>query len=298
MAGQRITAAEVGLADTIGILRQPWIRPRRTSAGYGWSGLYLSTQSEQPYHASFEPARTHLVVLHLDGPVKLEYGSGGWIERKSVPAGGFVLHPAGRDLDIALGGDLNTIHAYLAAEQVDEAAGGRRVKLVAGFGPNDPMIEQLLLAMDGVLKEQVPTARTYVDHLTAMLAAHLVYRYGAARGSIARMLGAAGLDQPQLDDVVDVMKLRLAEPIPLADLAAVAGLSTSQLIRQFKTSTGLAPHRYLVRLRLAHAVRQLRTGDRPIADIALSCGFSHQEHLTRVMRRQMGTTPAAVRRSG
>jgi AraC family transcriptional regulator len=196
-----------------------------------------------------------------------------------------------------LGGDLNTIHAYLAAEQVDEVAGGRRVELVAGFGLNDPMIEQLLLAMDGVLKEQAPNARTYVDHLTAMLAAHLVYRYHATAGTVPRTLGGAGLDQRQLDDVIDVMNLRLAEPIPLADLAAVAGLSTSQLIRRFKTSTGLAPHRYLVRLRLAHAVRGLRTGDRPIADIAQSCGFSHQEHLTRAMRRQMGTTPAQVRRS-
>jgi hypothetical protein len=30
--------AEIGLADTIGILRQPWMRPTRSSAGRGWAG--------------------------------------------------------------------------------------------------------------------------------------------------------------------------------------------------------------------------------------------------------------------
>jgi AraC family transcriptional regulator len=289
--------AEIGLAETIGMLRQPWVRPTRSSAGHGWAGLYVSTQSEQPYRESFEPVRAHLMVLHLGGPVIVEHGSGGSRERKSIPAGGFFLHPAGHDLDVALGGDLNTIHANLADAQVDQAGDGNRVELAPKLGLNDPMIEQLLLAMDGVLKDPVPTARTYVDHLTAMLAAHLAHRYNVAGGSAPSTPAVAGLDGRQLGDVIEVMKLRLAEPIPLPDLAAVAGLSTSQLTRRFKASTRLTPHRYLVRLRLAQAVRELRTGDRPIVDIALSCGFSHQEHLTRVMRAQMGTTPAEVRRS-
>ncbi|MER6926050.1 AraC family transcriptional regulator [Streptomyces spiralis] len=31
--------------------------------------------------------------------------------------------------------------------------------------------------------------------------------------------------------------------------------------------------------------------------MAVACGFSHQEHLTRVMRARLGTTPAALRRA-
>ena len=33
-----------------------------------------------------------------------------------------------------------------------------------------------------------------------------------------------------------------------------------------------------------------------IAEVAVRRGFSHQEHLTRVMRARLGATPAAVRR--
>jgi AraC family transcriptional regulator len=88
----------------------------------------------------------------------------------------------------------------------------------------------------------------------------------------------------------------LAEPVSLADLAAVAGLSVSQFSRQFKVRTGLAPHRFLLGLRVERACRLLSTGELPIAEVALRCGFSHQEHLTRVMRAQLDTTPGAVRR--
>jgi AraC family transcriptional regulator len=35
----------------------------------------------------------------------------------------------------------------------------------------------------------------------------------------------------------------------------------------------------------------------PIAEIALACGFSHQEHLTRIFRRMTGVTPGSYRRS-
>ena len=61
---------ELGLADTNGILSLPWIDPVRTSAGLGWERLYVSTQAELPYRSSFCSARTHQLILHLDGPVK------------------------------------------------------------------------------------------------------------------------------------------------------------------------------------------------------------------------------------
>ncbi|GEC03511.1 hypothetical protein SSP24_11660 [Streptomyces spinoverrucosus] len=61
--------AELGLSDTVGILRMPGVRPRYTSAGLGWEHLYLSAQKEQSYRATFDPASTHLLILHLSGPV-------------------------------------------------------------------------------------------------------------------------------------------------------------------------------------------------------------------------------------
>jgi AraC family transcriptional regulator len=94
------------------------------------------------------------------------------------------------------------------------------------------------------------------------------------------------------------MHARLADPLSLAELARAAGLSVSQFARRFKISTGSAPHQYLLGLRVDAAARLLRASSRPIADIAVTCGFTHQEHLTRVLRARLGTTPAALRRAG
>ncbi|MFD4197515.1 AraC family transcriptional regulator [Amycolatopsis thermoflava] len=278
---------ELSLADTNGILRQPWIHPARSSAGLGWDRLYVSTQAEAPYRASFDAAGTHLVILHLDGPVTVRRGRH---QVAHIPAGGLFLHPAGRDLTVELGGKLRTVHAYLPDSVLHEAAGGP-----VGLGEEvvvaDPLAEQVMLGLDGVLRQWTPTARTYVDHLAGLLAAHLAHRYGTAVEP-----ESAALSRTQLAAVRELMEQRLAEPLPLADLAAVAALSVSQFTRRFKAATGETPHRYLMRLRVEHACRLLRGSTLPIPEVAVRCGFSHQEHLTRVMRGRLGTTPAAYRR--
>jgi AraC family transcriptional regulator len=43
--------------------------------------------------------------------------------------------------------------------------------------------------------------------------------------------------------------------------------------------------------------RDLLASRLSIAEIAYRCGFSHQEHMTRLFGRQLGVTPAAYRKS-
>ncbi len=284
--------AELGLTDTNGILGQPWIKPVRTSAGLGWDRLYVSTQAERPYQASFGSARTHQLILHLDGPVTVRRGHG---SPQRVPSGGLFLHPADRDLSVELGGKLRTVHVYLDDDAVHEAAEAYgQAELAEELGNSDPLIEQLVLGLDGLLRDWQPAARTYADHLSVLLAAHLA-RHHSVRPVARRFTPTQGLSRGQLAAVREIMDARLAEPVPLADLAATAALSISQFSRQFKVSTGQTPHRFLMQLRVEQACRLLRGSTMSIAEVAARCGFSHQEHLARVLRAQIGTTPAAVR---
>ncbi|CAI7979080.1 AraC family transcriptional regulator [Frankia sp. Hr75.2] len=292
-------ATELGLMDTNGILRMPWIRPRRTSSGLGWDRIYVSTQRERPYHATFDPAATHLLILHLNGPVTVRRGHARLTQSRQIPAGGLFLHPAGSELTVQLGGQLDTVHAYLADATLQKAHDGDGpVTLAEELGSADPLLEQLMLSLDGVIRRWEPSAQTYADHLAGMLAAQLAHRHSVTPSGRATTETVQGLSSRQLAAVRELMDVRLAEPLPLADLAAAAGLSISQFTRQFKVSTGETPHRFLLRLRVEAACRLLRTSDLPIVQVASQCGFSHQEHLTRVMRARLGTTPAAVRRDG
>jgi AraC family transcriptional regulator len=291
-------SSELGLLDTNGILRQPWVRPERTSAGLGWNSQYLSVQRERPYGGSFAAAATHLVILHLDGPVTVRRGHGRLSRSRRVAPGGLFVHPAGRDLTVELGGPLSTVHLYLTDEVVQDAAGvDGPVELTEELGTSDRLLEQLVLSLDETLRRWEPAARTYLDQLGSMAAAQLVRAHTAgSRSDSVDDAPPAGLGNRQLAEVRAVMAERLAQPVSLAELASTAGLSVSQFSRQFKARTGLAPHRFLLGLRVEQACRLLRTGRTSIAEVAVACGFSHQEHLTRVMRAQLDTTPGAVRR--
>lgn len=84
---------------------------------------------------------------------------------------------------------------------------------------------------------------------------------------------------------------RWDEPIPLEQLADVAGLSRFELARRFSHQVGLPPHAFQTDLRV-NAARRLLTAGRPPAEVALTCGFADQAHLTRTFRRAVGITPA------
>ncbi|MCX4767268.1 helix-turn-helix domain-containing protein [Streptomyces sp. NBC_01275] len=294
-----MTLRELGVGDTVGILEQPWVHPVRTSRGLGWEGLYLSVQAERPYREAFDGAPSHLLILHLDGPVTVRRGRRRLTDEQAVPPGGLFLHPADTELDVELGGPLCTIHLYLSDEALQRAAGGDRpVRLAEEFGVTDPLLGQLVLALDEAVRDWEPAGRTYVDQLGATVAAQLARRHSVRVQDPGQAHRLASLTDRQFATVRELMDVRLAEPLPLEDLAGSVGLSVSRFARLFKARTGLPPHRYLMRMRVERAARLLRTSRTPIADIAAMCGFSHQEHLTRVLRAHMGMTPAALRRSG
>ncbi|KTS79852.1 AraC family transcriptional regulator [Pseudomonas oryzihabitans] len=92
----------------------------------------------------------------------------------------------------------------------------------------------------------------------------------------------------------DVLHAHHHEDISLEDLARACGVDRFRLTRAFKAAFGLAPHAYLVQLRLSRARRLLADGLSP-ADTAAALGFADQSHLGRWFRRAYGLTPAAYR---
>lgn len=82
---------------------------------------------------------------------------------------------------------------------------------------------------------------------------------------------------------------------PLSELAAVAGMSRYQLIRCFRTWTGLTPHAWQLNQRINLARDLMRDGEK-IADIAYRLGFSDQSHFQRIFKAHTGVTPGNYRR--
>ncbi|MEO3750992.1 AraC family transcriptional regulator [Streptomyces sp. B6B3] len=102
------------------------------------------------------------------------------------------------------------------------------------------------------------------------------------------------------EHVARVVRERLADqprtPPTLAEIAADLGLSRYQVLRAFRTSTGMPPYAWLAQHRVARARALLAAGRRP-AEVAELVGFADQAHLTRWFRRVTGVTPGAYRNS-
>src|SRR5262249_14837358 len=69
----------------------------------------------------------------------------------------------------------------------------------------------------------------------------------------------------------DLLHERFAESMPLARLAADAGLSPYYFLRTFRATVGMTPHAYLNQVRVLEAKRRLAEGASP-AETALACG--------------------------
>lgn len=82
----------------------------------------------------------------------------------------------------------------------------------------------------------------------------------------------------------------------VADLAEVAGLTTSQLERAMNRVLGLSPKQLVLRLRLEQAIGELDATDDPIGTIAQRCGYYDQSAFTRHFTRVVGLSPGAYRR--
>lgn len=117
------------------------------------------------------------------------------------------------------------------------------------------------------------------------------------RQAIPRFLLSAGTNS-RLQRCIAYLDEHLTEKVTLAELARFAGLSVRTLSQQFVAKVGFPPMRYLLELRLNHAMKLLRHTDHTIEHIAEECGFPNRYYFTRMLSKYRRTTPAAFRDEG
>jgi AraC family transcriptional regulator len=180
-----------------------------------------------------------------------------------------------------------------AAKEME--ADAARVTIRNVFCVRDPQIETVCWALKSELQSGCTSGRLYTDSLVTAITARVLSRYS----SLARPEPgpARGLGGFELRRVLDYIEANLSVNLSLLDIAAFAGYSPSYLNTAFRKSLGIPIHEYVVRRRLDRARTLLATSTESITRIALDCGFAHQSHLARHMKRILGILPGEVRRS-
>lgn len=78
-------------------------------------------------------------------------------------------------------------------------------------------------------------------------------------------------------------------------LASLAHMSVRAFERKFHDAFHVTPQSYIRRLRVRIACRALVYTEKPLADVALECGFADQSHFAREFRNQIRQTPRQYR---
>lgn len=99
----------------------------------------------------------------------------------------------------------------------------------------------------------------------------------------------------RLKPALDAVAARYREPFGLREAAEALSLSESRTRHLFVEGTGKRFKEYLTYVRIQEAKRLLATGDLPVTDVYLSCGFQSPAPFYRAFRQLVGLNPQQYR---
>jgi len=239
------------------------------------------------------PPDMHTVVVHTNSAVDMQWSEGRRVRHSVIPPGYVIVNPAGyverrgwdsRSEDVRVGLALGWAHLGPAAAVLRPA-----------IGVHDPLLAQLVRYLARTFEMGASADSLYADALVHALGAHLVEHY--SDHAALEQTPPEAICWRQLEQVYEYVDSNLHQPLTVADLASIAGVSPTHFTRLFRQQTGEPPHRFVRRRRLERAERLIVGTQLPLAAIAAAVGFSDQSHLNRVMRAERGRTPGQLRGS-
>lgn len=101
----------------------------------------------------------------------------------------------------------------------------------------------------------------------------------------------------RVDLVVRHMTQHLTQPLRIAALSAIAGVSTSHFFALFRSVTGFSPIDFFIRLRMEHACRLLREQGLSVKETAAVLGYDDPFYFSRLFKQVVGIAPSKVPKS-
>lgn len=98
-----------------------------------------------------------------------------------------------------------------------------------------------------------------------------------------------------LQPVFREVEATLDQPLRVADLGRIVGLSLFHFSREFRRVTGQSPYAFILSRRIARGAHLLATTQLPISEIARKVGFKTHAHFTNAFAKGLGMTPRRYR---
>lgn len=273
---------------------------RVTTQRLDWPGLRLESGNNNIAAVDDVAGLQHYICLNLDErPVTFEVKNElGEYRRVVLRRGAAWILPANDSISVRINSDFHYARISIDAGYVDRLSGGAeasRLELRRTYGVFEPQISHIVGALIAESDSGNPGGLAFVEALATALSHQLARHAGVQKLIIARARG--GLTAAAKRRVLEIMNANLNSNVSVELLAGEVGLSAAHFARAFKETMGVAPHQYLLRLRLEHSRRMLDADDAVLADVAQRAGFADQAHFTRFFKREYGVTPGFIQKN-
>ena len=111
------------------------------------------------------------------------------------------------------------------------------------------------------------------------------------QGALVRQIGLADSSLTHIARVIRRIREHYDEPLLIADLAAVAGMSPSSLHRHFRAATSMTPIQFQKQIRLRAARHLLVSRPGEVAEIGYRVGYESPSQFSREYRKTFGAPP-------
>lgn len=139
-------------------------------------------------------------------------------------------------------------------------------------------------------------ARDEGESIANAIAKRLVVsaRRAGYQPQVSAVVAAQERADPDFFELINWMKVRLAQPLDIAAMAAEVSMSPRTFQRRFRLRLGQTPARFLESLRLERG-RGLLASGLALKIIAAQCGYANSQQFGKAFQRRYGMSPASFR---
>lgn len=244
-----------------------------------------------PPRGSFGPRiqRDYQLVMLHSGSMTVEIDG----QPRTLEPGQVALLKPGHREYFRFARDTPSRHSWLALHQPRLSPAQMAALDDAPF--RIPLSRPMSLVLDAALAVRrdpdLPASPVLTGLVTAALA---LYTEEARRQGTA---SERAREHPAVSAVRELVRLRLAEPIRLREMAEAAHVAPEHLVRLFQRDLGTTPMRYLWAERVREGAYLLEHTGLSVGEIADRTGFRTSNHFSRLIRASTGRSPSQLRRS-
>ncbi len=229
------------------------------------------------------------LVINIGEPKLIEIRRPGFWEQRKYNTGDFSIVPYGQENIVRWFEPIKFIVVQIEPGFIQRFLQMKDFSLAEYRGISDRIVYDFAMGMKQEMEQGQPAAEMYMQSLAISLSVHLGTQYQASGKPIYAPKGK--LSSLQLKQLLEYCNVFLREDFGVDDLAALVHLSPFHFTRLFKNTVGVAPHQFILRMKIERAKQLMKKGESTLSQVAYELGFADQAHLSNAFRKIVGISP-------